>query len=130
MSAEKREPRNPHDELTPDEMEAQLQAYHAALAGEFAADAAAATSISELEATVREFWKKNVPSAIAQIAHLSNNALSESVRFTAAKFIYHEALAAERAGAEDPTAKLLKELWNKGDLKVDKNMTANTQLPK
>lgn len=95
---------------TPDELEKHLQKYHAAIASEFEAETAAVNGTKELEAAIRDFYKKETTSAAAQIVWLANNASSESVRFAACRHVIAEGLAAARADGESPMEKLLREL--------------------
>jgi hypothetical protein len=94
-------------ELTQENLQEMLNGYANALQQEFEANVA--KSPDDVEVYTRDFFKKNVHSAAAQIVYLSNNAFSESVRLKAASLVITEALKDSRADG-DPIRDLLKEL--------------------
>ena len=103
-------------ELTQAKLQETLNAYASALQEEF--KASTAQHPENVEEYTRDFFKKNVHSAAAQIVYLSNNAFSESVRLRAASMVVTEALKDSRADG-DPIRDLLNEL-------ASNDNTANT----
>lgn len=99
-----------NDNLDEETLQRKLHEYHAALRSEFEA-----TNVAELaepekaEVETREFFKKNVPHAAAQIAWLAQNADSETVKLNASKYVIEKAFKDSEADG-DPVTALLKEL--------------------
>ena len=96
-------------ELTEQSLQATLNSYAQAIKEEYEQTLAAENDLSNVEGYTRDFFKKNVHSAAAQIVWLANNAESESVKLKAATTVIHEALADARADG-DPIKLLLAEL--------------------
>lgn len=96
-------------ELTEENLQATLNKYANAIRSEFEEATKEQEDLSRVEEYTRDFFKKNIHSAAAQIVWLSNNAESESVRLKAATTVLHEALADSRADG-DPIKNLLNEL--------------------
>ena len=93
--------------LTQESLQAELNKYAEAFKQEY--ELATAASPENVEEYTRDYFKKNVHSAAAQIVWLANNAESESVRGNMAKYIV-EAAIAEGDAAGDPIKELLKSL--------------------
>lgn len=97
-------------DLTPEELNnlrQEHQSYLEAYKQEFQENAA--KEPEEAETYARDFFKKNVPTAAAQIVWLSQNAESEAVKLNAAKTILAEAFANGRA-VGDPIKDILTNL--------------------
>jgi len=92
------------DELTQEKLQAELQAYSAALREEYETKSQATPE--NVEEYTREFFKKNVHAAAAQIVYLSHSAESESIRLRAAQTVVTEALKDARAEG-DPIKSIL-----------------------
>jgi hypothetical protein len=101
------EPQMPEDEVTEENLQQKLNEYAAAFRQEF--EESTKNSPDNVEEYTRDFFKKNIHSAAAQIVWLSNNAASESVRLAASKLVVHEALTDARADG-DPIKELLASL--------------------
>lgn len=97
----------PDPELTPERLQETLNNYAEAFRQEF--ETSTAASPENVEEYTRDFFKRNIHSAAAQIVWLANNAASESVKLKACTTIVHEALAASSV-PEDPMKQLLQEL--------------------
>jgi len=102
-------------ELTEEKLQEELNKYAQALAQEFEAQVVEAPE--NCEEYTRDFFKKNLPAAAAQIVFLSNNAYSESVKLNAAKFVVTEALANTKQDG-DPVKQFLKQLSNVPTAKI------------
>jgi len=102
-------------ELTEEKLQEELNKYAQALAQEFEAQVVEAPE--NCEEYTRDFFKKNLPAAAAQIVFLSNNAYSESVKLNAAKFVVIEALANTKQDG-DPVKQFLKQLSNVPTAKI------------
>lgn len=94
-------------ELTPEKLQEELTNYMTALRQEFEDKTAEAPE--NVQEHTSEFFKANVPNAAAQIAWLSINADSESVRLNASKMVIALALKDEQ-DKQDPLKDLLKGL--------------------
>lgn len=108
------------EEETPDELQfglsdealqAELHSYAAALRSEFELAQAkqADNETQNVERYTRDFFKKNLAHAAAQIVWLSSNSTSDSIRLKASQFIVKEALAGAQADG-DPISELLRSL--------------------
>lgn len=95
------------DELTEELVKEHLNAYAKALRQEF--EDKTAEEPEQVELHTRNFFKKNVHSAAAQVVWLSGNAESETVRLNASKYIVSVAIEAEK-DSEDPVAEIIKHL--------------------
>ena len=95
------------DSLTQESLQAELNKYAEAFRQEYELN----TNVdpSNVEEYTKDFFRKNVHSAAAQIVWLANNAESESVRGNMAKYVV-EAAVAEGDAAGDPIKDLLKKL--------------------
>lgn len=93
-----------------DELQKELHKYAKALRQEFERAEHPDDRASEnVEKFTRDFFKKNLASACAQIVWLSANSTSDSVRLQACKTIVHEALSASKADG-DPVKEILQSL--------------------
>jgi hypothetical protein len=101
--------------LTPDSLQAELNKYAEAFKQEYELNSAA--DPSQVHEYTKDFFRKNVHSAAAQIVWLANSAESESVRMNASKYIVEAALA-EGDAAGDPIKDLLNRL-TKNDASPD-----------
>jgi len=91
-------------------LQAELANYKKALEQEFASHPDPADRAAEnVEKYTRDFFKKHMASAAAQIVWLSANSTSDSVRLRACQIIVKEALEDARADG-DPVKDLLKDL--------------------
>jgi hypothetical protein len=97
-----------------DSLQSQLIRYRAAIEQEYALaeKAKEAANTENLQAATREFFKENSAHAAAQIAWLSLNAESESVRLRASQYIIERGLA-DSAEDGDPIKQLLSDLTSK-----------------
>ena len=116
-------PDNPQNPDTPDDTELQfglsdgelqkeLHSYAAALRQEFELSQSKTKddeSAVNVERYTRDFFKKNLAHAAAQIVWLSSNSTSDSIRLKASQFIVKEALAGAQADG-DPISELLRSL--------------------
>lgn len=93
--------------LTEESLQAELNRYSASLHKEL--QDSLAQEPENVEEYTRNFFKKNVHSAAAQIVWLSNNADSESVKFSASKYVVGMALEVEKDD-KDPLKSILKSL--------------------
>lgn len=94
-------------ELTEEKLQEVLNGYAKAFQEEF--EKSVSNSPENVEEYTRDYFKKNVATAAAQIVYLSNNAFSESVKLRAAQMVVSEALKDSRADG-DPIRELLTEL--------------------
>ena len=102
---------SPDEEHTPDSLEQKLHEYAAAVRSEFAAAEAAANGDPKENADqfAADFAKDNLGNSLAQIAWLSQNSTSDSVRLNACKFLTE--LAREDARKDgDPFKELMRRL--------------------
>jgi hypothetical protein len=91
-------------------LQAELAAYKKALEEEFARSPSPEDRAAEnVEKYTRDFFKKNLATAAAQIVWLSGNSTSDSVRLRACQIIVKEALEDARADG-DPIRDLLRDL--------------------
>jgi len=91
-------------------LQAELAKYKKALEEEFKSHPDPADRAAEnVEKYTRDFFKKHMASAAAQIVWLSANSTSDSVRLRACQIIVKEALEDARADG-DPVKDLLKDL--------------------
>jgi hypothetical protein len=99
--------------LSDEALQAELHSYAAALRQEFELTNNSKSSAPEDHANVerytRDFFKKNLAHAAAQVVWLSSNSDSDSIRLRASMFIIKEALAASAAEG-DPISELLSQL--------------------
>lgn len=95
------------DDLSAAELQKQLNDYAAAIRSEF--EAATKEAPENAEEAAKDYFRKNLSQALAQVVWLASNADSETVRLNASKFIINEALD-EAKGDGDPIKQLLKEL--------------------
>src|SRR5512146_409607 len=85
------------DELTEDTLQRKLNEYHAALAGEFRVAAEATEKQNgDVEELARDYARKLVPNAVAQIAWLAEHSTSDSVRLAAYKELIKLAKSEEK----------------------------------
>jgi len=114
----KEEPATPEEEntelqfgLSDEALQAELHSYAAALRSEFELAQAkqADNETQNVERYTRDFFKKNLAHAAAQIVWLSSNSTSDSIRLKASQFIVKEALAGAQADG-DPISELLRSL--------------------
>lgn len=104
-SKQAKQPSNQPDE----KLSGELSDYHKALAEEFElANKELSPNTDSID--LKEYWKRKVPDAAAQIAWLAMNAHSEGVRLNANKYIVSEAYA-ETGNSELET--ILRELTGK-----------------
>jgi hypothetical protein len=97
---------DPNEEHTPESLEAKLHEYANAVRSEFELAQSSTTAEDNAEQFALDFAKKNMGHALAQIAWLSQNSMSDSVRFNASKYITE--LAREDARKDgDPIKELL-----------------------
>lgn len=94
-------------ELTPEQLQSELDRYAEALRQEF--ETKTEEEPENVEAYTRDFFKKNIHTAAAQIVWLSMHAESESVKASMSKYIIEAALKNEEEG-KDPVRDLLKQL--------------------
>jgi hypothetical protein len=88
----------------------ELHKYAAAIRSEFElSQSKAITDETNVEKYTRDFFKKNLAHAAAQIVWLSSNSTSDSIRLKASMFIVKEAVAGSVAEG-DPMAELFKQL--------------------
>lgn len=98
------------ESLTEESLNDRLNSYAKAFREEFEEKSQA--DPSNVEAYTRDFFRKNVHSAAAQIVHLANNAFSESVKLRAAELVVKEArLTSDEQG--DPVKEILQQLTSK-----------------
>jgi hypothetical protein len=99
--------------LSDEALQAELHSYAAALRQEFELTTNSKTAhpddTANVEKYTRDFFKKNLAHAAAQVVWLSSNSDSDSIRLKASMFIIKEALAASREEG-DPISELLKSL--------------------
>jgi len=99
--------------LSDGELQKELHSYAAALRQEFelsqSKTATAENETQNVEKYTRDFFKKNLAHAAAQIVWLSSNSTSDSIRLKASQFIVKEALAGAQADG-DPISELLRSL--------------------
>jgi hypothetical protein len=103
-------------ELTQETLQQRLNEYSAALKAEF--ETQTKENPENVEEYCKDFFRRNVHSLAAQVIWLANNAESESVQLSAAKFGIGMALD-EAKGEGDPIKDLLKSL-QANDKKVAK----------
>lgn len=102
---------DPNKEHTPESLEKQLHEYAAAVRAEFEEAQSAVTAEDNAVQFTADFAKQNLPHALVQIAWLSQNSSSDSVRLNASKLLVQ--LAREDAIADgDPMKELLKKFTN------------------
>lgn len=93
-------------------LQAELTKYKKALEEEFARSTDGSSldsAVENVERYTRDFFKKHMATAAAQVVWLSGNSTSDSVRLNASKYIIGEALAdAKEQG--DPIRELMQEL--------------------
>lgn len=94
-------------ELTPAMLQEELNKYAEAYRQEF--EVATAKAPEDAAEAARDFFRKNLATAMAQVVWLSVNADSETVRLNASKSIITLALAESRDDG-DPVKKILAEL--------------------
>lgn len=113
---------DPNEEHTPESLEKTLHEYATAVRQEFELAQSTTTAEDNAEQFAVDFGKKNMANALAQIAWLSNNSTSDSVRLNASKYITD--LAREDARKDgDPIKEMLKEL---SKAPIEEAETANT----
>lgn len=96
-------------EFTEEDLRLELAKYSKALKEEFETSIAAEPeNVAEHSQT---YFKAHVPSAIAQLVWLANNAESETVRMNASKYVFEQASKKEEAD-KDPVSALLRKLVN------------------
>ena len=98
--------------LSDGELQKELHSYAAALRQEFELSQSKTKddeSAVNVERYTRDFFKKNLAHAAAQIVWLSSNSTSDSIRLKASQFIVKEALAGAQADG-DPISELLRSL--------------------
>lgn len=102
--------RKPEPDFTVDDkaVQAEMQAYALAVQQEYER-AEATSTIPNVVTSTRDFFKKHVDVAAAQVLYLAIHSTSDSVKLNASKLIITEALADARA-AGDPIKDLLDEL--------------------
>jgi hypothetical protein len=102
------------DGLDDEKVQEKLNQYHEAFKQEF--ETSVKKNPENVDEYTREFFRDNLPMAAAQIAFLAANAESESVRFSASKYVI---LAAKEISETDgdPIKELLKELSGKSSAK-------------
>lgn len=98
------------EELTQESLQQKLQAYHAALKSEF--EVTSEKDKKAQEDVSRDYLRKHVPVALAQVVHLAQFSTSDSVRLNASKFIIGESFKDE-AEKGDPIADLIEQLNKK-----------------
>ena len=100
---------DPNEEHTPESLEATLHQYATAVRQEFELAQSTTTAEDNAEQFAVDFAKKNMANSLAQIAWLSNNSMSDSVRLNASKYLVD--VAREDAKKDgDPIKEMLKEL--------------------
>jgi hypothetical protein len=101
---------DPNEEHTPESLELKLREYSEAIRTEFElAQSQSVTAEENAEKFSVDFAKQNLGNALAQIAWLSQNSTSDSVRLNASKFLTE--LAREDARNDgDPIKGLLDKL--------------------
>ena len=98
-----------------EELQAELHKYAKALREEFArAESPDDRAAENVEKYTRDFFKKNLATAAAQVVWLSANSTSDSVRLRACQIIIKEALEDARADG-DPIKDLLSGLMKSAD---------------
>lgn len=97
-------------ELTAESLQERLNEYHKAFEQEYAE--ANTKKPDDIEQNTRDFFKKNVNSAAAQVVWLSQNAASESVQFAACKYVISEAFTKAQLERE-PFQDLIDQLMQK-----------------
>jgi hypothetical protein len=102
-------PLDNNDELTPETLQKKLQEYSDALKQEYELATDSTDEPKNVEEMTLHYFRKNVPHAVAQIVHLSQNSTSDAVRLNASKYI-HQAAFKEEAESGDPIKDLLKQL--------------------
>lgn len=105
------------DAVEETELRDELNSYAEALRQEFEAKQNNTSSAEETAENTKEFLRKNVHSAAAQVVWLSNNADSESVRLNASKYIVEMATRLENED-KDPVADIIRQLTKKSVAKV------------
>jgi hypothetical protein len=98
---------NNDPELTQEKLQEKLNSYAEALRSEF--EEANKESPENVETYTRDFFKKNIAMAAAQIVWLAGNSTSDSVRLRASQIVVSEALQDARADG-DPIKDILAEL--------------------
>jgi len=93
--------------LSEPQTEAKLQAYRQAIEEEY--ETSLDSDPENVEEYTRDFFKKNIHMAAAQVVHLAGTAESETVRLNASKYIVEAALADSRADG-DPIRDLMNKL--------------------
>jgi len=96
-------------ELTDESLQEKLNQYSLALQQEYETKTEVAPE--NIEEYTRDFFKKNIHMAAAQIVWLAGNASKESTKLNAAKYVVEAALAEGRADG-DPIKELLRSLQN------------------
>lgn len=94
-------------ELTEESLQQKLQKYHQAFEQEF--NESVKSEPDKVTEQTLDYFKKEVPSAAAQIVWLAHNAESESVRKDCLKFVIQQGLSDARKDG-DPIKKLMEEL--------------------
>jgi 2-keto-4-pentenoate hydratase len=101
---------NNDPELTQEKLQEKLNSYAEALRSEF--EESTKESPENVEEYTRDFFKKNIHHAAAQIVWLAANSTSDSVRLRASQIVVSEALTDARADG-DPIKDILAELAKK-----------------
>jgi hypothetical protein len=94
-------------ELTKESLQEELNKYVEAFQQEY--ETASQEQPENVEEFTRDFFKKNVPAAAAQIVWLANAAESENVRASMSKYVIEAAMATANADG-DPIKELLSSL--------------------
>lgn len=114
------------EQLTQESYQRKLNEYKAAFESEFRI-ADAGLPPANKEGSYRDYFKQHVPLAAARIVDLINNSTSDSVQFSACKFLLAEAFLGE-GGETDPTVELLRQLTS-GKTSNAKHQAATVPVP-
>lgn len=105
-------------ELTPEMLQDKLHRYSLAMQQEF--EIKNSKDPENVEANVKDFFRKNVNAALAQVVWLANYSTADSVRLNASKYVIEKACL-ESKDAGDPIKDLLKALTKNDPVPVTKN---------
>src|SRR5687768_3543538 len=112
------------DDLTEEKLQERLKAYQQAYKEEFEVALKNDEALANVETYTRDFFKKNVSEAAAQIVWLSQNSTSDSVRLAACKLVVSEALIDSRSDG-DGINEIIKKLQSSSKKTPDRTPSEN-----